>query len=60
MAVTSPPVLAVGSGELFDRWYEDQDVRARDQPAPGAVRQARHDQHGQHPHHEDLSEADAD
>src|SRR6202012_100647 len=30
MAVTSPPVLAVGSGELFDRWYEDQDVRARD------------------------------
>ncbi|MGH2894712.1 MAG: sigma-70 family RNA polymerase sigma factor, partial [Solirubrobacteraceae bacterium] len=30
MAVTSPPVLAVGSGELFDRWYEDHDVRARD------------------------------
>ncbi len=30
MAVQSPPVLAVGSGELFDRWYEDHDVRARD------------------------------
>jgi RNA polymerase sigma-B factor len=30
MAVTSPPVLTVGSGELFDRWYEDHDVRARD------------------------------
>ena len=30
MAVTSPPILTVGSGELFDRWYEDHDVRARD------------------------------
>jgi len=30
MAVMSPPVLAVGSGELFDRWYQDNDVRARD------------------------------
>jgi RNA polymerase sigma-B factor len=30
MAVTSPLVLTVGSGELFDRWYEDHDVRARD------------------------------
>jgi RNA polymerase sigma-B factor len=30
MAVTSPPVLTVGSGELFDRWYEDHEVRARD------------------------------
>jgi RNA polymerase sigma-B factor len=30
MAVTSSPVLTVGSGELFDRWYEDHDVRARD------------------------------
>jgi RNA polymerase sigma-B factor len=30
MAVTSSPVLTSGSGELFDRWYEDHDVRARD------------------------------
>src|SRR5947209_8033328 len=30
MAVTSPPVLAVSSGELFHRWYEAHDVRARD------------------------------
>ena len=30
MAATSPPVLAVDSGELFDRWYRAQDVRARD------------------------------
>ncbi len=30
MAVTSPPVLAVSSGELFDRWYRAHDVRARD------------------------------
>ena len=30
MAVTSPPALAVGSGELFDRWYRAGDVRARD------------------------------
>src|SRR6201995_4614584 len=30
MAVTSPPVLPVDSGELFDRWYRAQDVRDRD------------------------------
>ena len=30
MAVTSPPASAVGSGELFDRWYRAGDVRARD------------------------------
>src|SRR6201987_2210481 len=30
MAATSPPVLAVDSGELFDRWYRAHDVRARD------------------------------
>ena len=30
MAGTSPPVLTIGSGELFARWYEDHDVRARD------------------------------
>ena len=30
MAVTSPPRLAVGSGDLFHRWYECRDVRARD------------------------------
>ena len=31
MAVTSPPVLAVSSGELFDRWHRQRDVRARDE-----------------------------
>jgi RNA polymerase sigma-B factor len=30
MAVTSPPVLTAGSGELFERWYEGHEVRARD------------------------------
>jgi RNA polymerase sigma-B factor len=30
MAVTCPPVMTVGSGELFNRWFERHDVRARD------------------------------
>jgi RNA polymerase sigma-B factor len=30
VAVTSPPIMTVGSGELFNRWYERHDVRARD------------------------------
>src|SRR5205807_3936264 len=30
MAAPSPPVLAIGSSELFDRWYRARDVRARD------------------------------
>jgi RNA polymerase sigma-B factor len=30
MAGTSPSIMAVSSGELFNRWYEGHDVRARD------------------------------
>jgi RNA polymerase sigma-B factor len=30
MALTSAPHVAVGSGELFNRWYQYHDVRARD------------------------------
>lgn len=30
MAVTCPPIMAVSSGELFNRWYEERDLRARD------------------------------
>ena len=30
MAGTSPSIMAVSSGELFDRWYEGHGVRARD------------------------------
>ncbi len=30
MAGTCPSILAVDLGELFNRWYEDHDVRARD------------------------------
>jgi RNA polymerase sigma-B factor len=30
MALTSTPNVTVGSGELFNRWYEHHDVRARD------------------------------
>ena len=28
MAVMSPPVLTVGSGELFDRWYQESWIRS--------------------------------
>jgi RNA polymerase sigma-B factor len=30
MACTGTPIMAVSSGELFNRWYESHDVRARD------------------------------
>jgi RNA polymerase sigma-B factor len=30
MALMSAPTVTVGSGELFNRWYEHRDVRARD------------------------------
>lgn len=30
MAATSPPIMAVGSEELFHRWYVRRDARARD------------------------------